>query len=49
LVIEENQQVLPKDSLEVPLGHITWSKTKKIQEELIGLIQDVWVKKLQIC
>jgi hypothetical protein len=25
------------------------SKNKRIQEELIGLIWDIWVNKLQIC
>jgi hypothetical protein len=33
----------------VSIGTITRSKIKKTQEKLIGLNQDVWVKKLQIC
>jgi len=46
---DANQQASLKDLLEVQIGPIKRSKTKRIQDELIGLILDIWVNKLQIC
>jgi hypothetical protein len=45
---DENQWASLKNPLEVTIEPIIKSKTKKILEKSIGLIQDVWVKKLQI-
>jgi hypothetical protein len=45
---DTSQQASPKDSLEVLIRLITRSKTKKIQEELVVLIIDIWVNKLLI-
>jgi hypothetical protein len=46
---DANQQASLKDLLEVQIGPIKRSKAKRIQDELIGLILDIWVNKLQIC
>jgi hypothetical protein len=48
MVNDENKQASPNDLLEVLIGFITRSKTKKIKNEFNELSQDVWVKKLQI-
>ena len=39
--IYENQQAF-KDPLHVPVGPITKARSKKIQEALNGLIQEIW-------
>ena len=39
---DENQQALLKDLLHVPVGPTTRARSKKIEEALNGLIQDIW-------
>jgi hypothetical protein len=39
---DENQQTSLKDPLHVPIGPITRARSKKIKEELNGLIQEIW-------
>jgi len=46
---DANQQASLNDLLEVQIGPIKRSKTKRIQDELIELILNIWVNKLQIC
>jgi hypothetical protein len=38
-----NRQASLKDSIEVLIGSIIRLKTKRIQEELIGLIIEIWI------
>ena len=38
-----NRQASIKDSIEVLIGSILRLKTKRIQEELIGLIVEIWI------
>jgi hypothetical protein len=45
---DTNQQASLNNPLEVLIKPITRSETKRIQDELIGLILDVWINKLQI-
>ena len=41
LEVDENQNALPKDPLQVPVGPITRARAKKFKEALNGLIQDL--------
>lgn len=45
---DANQRTSPKDPLEVLIGPITRTETKRVKEKLIGLILDIWADKLQI-
>ena len=39
---DENQQILPKDPLHIPVGLIIRARAKRIKEALNGLIQEIW-------